>query len=82
MKKAVLLCVFIFGVSGNAIAEDTRQYCEEMYPVDAYDASERAQYINECMAAYGETATTEEKDEYYEGTVEDFVESIPEEPAE
>lgn len=61
-------------------AESIRQYCEEMYPVESYEAEEREQYVAECVAtsdSYRESGS----DDYYGGTVEDFVNSIPEEPA-
>lgn len=69
----------------NAHASDARQECEDMYPAESYSAEDRSFYINECLQAYGvnsgaqkdyETAQDEDAG-YYDGTVEDYVESIP-----
>ena len=71
----------LLAISAMASAEDSRQECEAMYPADSYSAEERSQYIQECLASLGESVA-EEDEGYYEGTVEDFVQSLPEEPSE
>ncbi len=60
-------------------AQDNRQYCEEMYPADSYEVSERTQYVNECLTSLGDAPATADEEGYYDGTVEDFVETLPEE---
>lgn len=70
----------------NVHASNARQECEEMYPSESYAAEDRSFYINECLQAYGVSSgvqkdyesTQEEDAGYYEGTVEDYVESVPE----
>lgn len=59
-------------------ASSARQNCEQMYPPESYDSEERAQYISECMAATAEPPEADTETVDYEGTVEDFVESLPE----
>ena len=74
----------------GAVAADA-QYCNEMYPSDAYEADERAEYIAACLQDYGvdDSAMAPAEDTYeqsempepgyseYEGTVEDYVETLP-----
>lgn len=83
----ILLCL----LSASAFASETQEYCNEMYPADSYDAQERNQYIAECMESYGddsyedsydepqEPTSSEEDSGYYDGTVEQFVDSIQDE---
>lgn len=69
----------------NVQASNARQECEEMYPAESYSAEDRSFYINECLQAYGVNSGVQQdyesaQDEdvgYYEGTVEDYVESVP-----
>ncbi len=74
MKHIVWFSLLLVALAGFSHAEDARQYCEEMYPPESYEPGERAQYIEECMAV-----TQSEEETYYEGTVEDYVNAIPEE---
>ncbi len=74
-----LLLTWLCGASASAVA-DVR-LCTDMYPVDAYEAEDRKALIQDCLAAYApEPDYQQETSEpnYYEGTVEDFVNEIPE----
>lgn len=65
--------------SGLAFAgPEANQYCNDMYPADSYDAEDRSFYVNECLESYAdEEQDSVEEDAYYDGTVEDFVETVP-----
>ena len=77
-------------LSGIAVgvAADT-QMCNDMYPADAYEAEERSELIQDCLAAYAPEPTYDDsasepayqdnasEPAYYEGTVEDFVNDVP-----
>lgn len=84
VSAQVVFTLVAFVGSSAVMAEDTRQYCNEMYPVESYEAEERQQYIAECLQSYGvdeatATAATQTDDEgYYSGTVEDYVETVSE----
>lgn len=71
----------------NTHASSAREYCEEMYPSESYEAEDRKFYIDECLQAYGDNSSYDQSssnpdhDRYYDGTVEDFVESLPDETA-
>lgn len=77
-----LLAVLFCGAS--AVASDSRQYCNDMYPSDSYSAEDRKFYIEECLAAYGEDdqptrdVASDDGGDYYDGTIEDYVDSLPE----
>lgn len=83
---ALMIVAGVTGASSVAYGNEARQYCEEMYPADSYEAGERAQYISECIAVTddGYSDDTDSADEssesnyeeYYEGTVEDYVNSV------
>lgn len=73
-----LLLTWLFGSSAGAIAD--AQMCNDMYSADAYEAEERKELIQDCIAAYDPEPTYEEsasEPAYYEGTVEDFVSEMP-----
>lgn len=86
-----LMGVWVFlgaALAVNVQASNTRQECEEMYPAESYSAEDRSFYIKECLQAYGdssgeerdyESAQDDEDAGYYDGTVEEFVESVPDE---
>lgn len=69
----------------NVQASDARQECEEMYPAESYSAEDRSFYVRECLQAYGVNSGSQQEPEslededagYYDGTVEDYVESVP-----
>lgn len=67
-----------------ANASDPSQTCSDMYPEDSYESEERYMLIQECIQSYStggaeESSATEPN--YYEGTVEEYVNQIPaEEP--
>lgn len=70
----------LFGISVGAMAD--AQMCNDMYPADAYEAEERNALIQDCLAAYAPEPTYDDsysESTYYEGSVEDFVNDIPEE---
>jgi hypothetical protein len=75
---AIWLAIIGVGFSGAVSAQSARQYCEEMYPVDAYEPEERQQYIEECVAVTADSYGESDGGGYYEGTVEDYVETLPE----
>lgn len=60
-----------------ASAQSARQYCEEMYPVESYEVDERSQYIDECIAVTADEYAEPQEDGYYDGTIDDYVESLP-----
>lgn len=70
---------------GSAFGSEANQYCNDLYPADSYEPEERSQYIQECLSQYADDETyqdeTTEADaepeaDYYEGTVEDYVEDV------
>ncbi len=77
MKQWVMLLLTLAPLA-TTWAQDNRQYCEEMYPVESYEVDERNQYVNECLASLGDAPATADEEGYYDGTVEDFVETLPE----
>lgn len=60
-----------------ASAQSARQYCEEMYPIESYEADERSQYIDECIAVTADEYAEPQDGGYYDGTIDDYVESLP-----
>ena len=76
--SSYLLLSCLLGISVGAAAD--AQMCNDMYPADAYEAEERNTLIQDCLAAYapdpGYEDTASEPD-YYEGTVEEFVNEVP-----
>ena len=54
-----------------------------MYPADSYDEEERRFFVDACLESYGDeieeeaAAAAEADDPYYDGSVEEFVESLP-----
>lgn len=79
----ILVLVAAWSLAPFALADI--QACNEMYPADAYPPEERARYIHDCLAAYGdgdsgmETYSEPEPDySDYQGTVDDYVQSLPE----
>lgn len=77
----------------SAFASETQQYCNELYPADSYEPQERNEYIQECLSQYTDsyavenevveeeaTHQSEPETDYYDGTVEEYVEEVtPEE---
>lgn len=93
MRHLIGFVTIVLGASvGGPLWADeaTRQYCAEMYPPESYEAEQRAQYIDECLQSYGydthdsqqadgpDGDSAQVQDGYYSGTVEDYVESLPE----
>ena len=79
----ILVLVAVWALAPVALAD--MQACNEMSPPDAYPPEERAQYIQDCLAAYGDgdpgvEAYSEADPGYndYQGTVDDYVQSMPE----
>lgn len=85
MINRLTLALVVLASSVLAQASDTQQYCNEMYPADSYDPSDRSLYVQECMDAYADSAEAEpvevmdepEEVPYYEGTVEEYIEEQP-----
>lgn len=88
-----LLALALSGLfCSNAFAQSAQESCSDMYPADAYEHEERNQYIQECIQSYGgyddapsyeepayeEKAQAQEEPAYYDGTVEDYVNNLPE----
>ncbi|MBC6903944.1 hypothetical protein DWB84_00455 [Saccharophagus sp. K07] len=82
------LSFILLGLTSIASADDS-QICYEMYPPGAYSIDERNLLIRECLKAYApdpveqdnysEPAVSNDEPNYYEGTVEDFVNEQPSE---
>lgn len=66
----------------SANASDPSETCNNMYPADSYESEERYMLIQECLQAYtSDTTDSAAEPDYYEGTVEDYVNQVPaEEP--
>lgn len=43
-------------------SQETRRYCEELYPMGSYEDEERMYYYNECMRDYADDTETSEPD--------------------
>ena len=80
MKFGISASILSLTFAGLVYAEDPRQACEAMYPIESFEEAERQQYINECVQTKT-SSSSEDTEGLYEGTVEDFVESIPEDSA-
>ena len=52
----------------NALAnQETRIYCDGLYPPGSYEEDERMRYYNECMRDYGDREDNQEQsDTFYE----------------
>lgn len=77
---SALVLAIGFPVLVSAAGSETRQYCNDLYPADSYEAEDRNQYIQECLQAYGDAESSEpaqaevvEDAPYYEGTVEEYI---------
>lgn len=76
LQSLIVVCGFLL-VSTSALAdEESRQYCNELYPAESYEAKERMQYVEECYSQYVDEDVSESPDEFYDGTVEEFVDDV------
>lgn len=85
MRSLPVMLLFAFGFAIPVVqAESAASYCNEMYPPESYEADERGEYISDCLAAYGEdepeqvpeTEHDDGADDYYDRTVEEYVDSV------
>lgn len=53
MVRLILLGVALV-ICTAASAESVQEYCNNLYPADSYDASDRAVYVQECVEMYAE----------------------------
>lgn len=75
------ICLAVHSVN----ASDPSETCNNMYPADSYESEERYLLIQECLQVYTSDTTTDSAadPDYYDGTVEDYVNQVPsEEPPE
>ncbi len=91
-KKALITIAALTSISSYTWSSTPQELCNEMYPADAYEYEERMTLMRDCVAMnseptyeeesyqeepYPEASSAAEEPDYYEGTVEDFVNEIP-----
>jgi hypothetical protein len=82
MMRILMVCFMALGLPVSLQAQDPTQYCNDMYSSDAYDGEDRYRLLQECIASQADTSANTEtppEPDYYDGTVEDYVNQVPEE---
>jgi hypothetical protein len=87
-----LLATFCLGWAlgfSSGAAANGAQLCYDMYSSDVYDSQDRYSLVQECLSAYATdqdsqpvnytdaSANQGNLDDYYQGTVDDFVNDLP-----